>query len=179
MIARPQVSFLDACKLAIQKSFTFTGRIRRSEYWWAVLGFFIADMILSWIPFVGNLISLYIAIASIALGFRRLHDTGHSGWLFGANIILGLLGIGVIIAAIFGSISLTDAIEDSEYLAKVIVNSVEESVLPFMLGGLLLAVSGIIQIIIFIFTLFDSDLQANKYGESPKYVLEETQSAAE
>lgn len=177
--ARPQVGFLDACKLAIQKSFTFTGRIRRSEYWWAVLGFFIADLLLSWIPFVGPLLSLYISIASISLCFRRLHDTGHSGWLVGANIIVGLLGLGVVLSAIFGNISSIDALDDPSYLAEVITSSLEENATPILVGGLLLVLTGIIELIIFVFCLFDSSYEANKYGESPKYVLEEAQPAAE
>ncbi len=171
---RPQVGFLDACKLAIQKSFTFSGRIRRSEYWWAVLGLFIANLLLSWIPFVGPLLSLYIAIVGISLCFRRLHDTGHSGWLVGANVIVGLLGLGVILASIFSSVSLTDIIEDPDYLSEAIINSVGENAVSNIIGGLLLMFSSIIQLAILIFCLLDSDYHTNKYGESPKYVLEES-----
>ncbi|MHA8082717.1 DUF805 domain-containing protein [Aquirufa sp. A-Brett2-15D] len=65
---------------------TFSGRARRSEYWYFVL----FNAILSFgIGFVGGLVdfawlsTIYqvaIIIPSIAVGVRRMHDVGKSGW---------------------------------------------------------------------------------------------------
>lgn len=72
---------------------TFTGRARRSEYWFFVLFNFIfsmsagvTDFLLGfddsefgWGP-VSLLYSLAVLLPSIAVGVRRLHDVGKSGW---------------------------------------------------------------------------------------------------
>ena len=65
---------------------TFNGRARRSEYWYFVL----FNAIISFgIGFIGGLISfgllgtiysLAVLILSIAVGVRRMHDVGKSGW---------------------------------------------------------------------------------------------------
>ena len=65
---------------------TFTGRARRSEYWY----FFLFNLIFSFvIGFVGGVLGTEILgliyafallIPGIAVGVRRVHDTGKSGW---------------------------------------------------------------------------------------------------
>ena len=83
----------------IKKYATFTGRARRQEYWMFVLVSAIISIILGVIDGVmtgvvngvlgssdvrlnllGALYSLFILLPSIAVGVRRLHDTGKSGW---------------------------------------------------------------------------------------------------
>lgn len=68
----------------------FSGRARRAEYWYYTLfyiliyiGLTILDLILAAnnIPgFFALLFSLALFIPSIAVGARRLHDTGRTGW---------------------------------------------------------------------------------------------------
>ena len=65
---------------------TFTGRARRSEYWY----FFLFNVIISFvlgfigglmeIPVIANIYSLAVLIPAIAVGVRRMHDVGKSGW---------------------------------------------------------------------------------------------------
>lgn len=68
---------------------TFSGRARRSEYWWYALFagiiYIVAEIITvasgSIIFFV--LVSLALLLPSFAVGVRRLHDTDRSGgWIF-------------------------------------------------------------------------------------------------
>lgn len=174
---KPQVSFLDACKLAVQKSFIFKGRIRRSEYWWAILGIFIANILLTWIPFIGNLISLYLTIVSLSLAFRRLHDTNHSGWIAGANILLCIGGVIIIFTgAVVGGFSFADLSDDPTALSSSISDALMGASFGYIIIGLLMILaSAIIQIVMIVLCCFDSDFQANKYGESPKYIIEEQQ----
>ncbi len=62
---------------------TFTGRARRSEFWWPTLFNVVLGFILSFIPFVGPLFSLAILVPNFAVASRRLHDTGRAfGWFF-------------------------------------------------------------------------------------------------
>jgi uncharacterized membrane protein YhaH (DUF805 family) len=71
----------------------FEGRARRKEYWMFVLfniivaiGVAIVDLVLgtsralAGMGALGGLYNLAILLPSIALGARRLHDIGKSGW---------------------------------------------------------------------------------------------------
>lgn len=81
----------DYYKLAFQKYADFSGRSRRSEYWYFVL----FNALISWaLLFLGGVIGEVVGLAlygiyalaaiipSLAVLVRRLHDTGRSGWWF-------------------------------------------------------------------------------------------------
>jgi uncharacterized membrane protein YhaH (DUF805 family) len=64
----------------------FDGRARRSEYWYFVLFNMIFTYALMFIglaielPFFQLIYSLGVLVPSIAVGVRRMHDVGKSGW---------------------------------------------------------------------------------------------------
>lgn len=67
----------------------FSGRARRKEYWMFVLFNLIFTYALMFIPMALDLVelsmlstiySLGVLIPSIAVGVRRMHDAGKSGW---------------------------------------------------------------------------------------------------
>jgi uncharacterized membrane protein YhaH (DUF805 family) len=70
----------------LQNYATFSGRARRSEFWY----FFLFNVLIAFVlGFVGRLIgitvlsniyTLAILIPGIAVGVRRMHDIGMSGW---------------------------------------------------------------------------------------------------
>lgn len=77
----------------LRKYAVFTGRARRKEYWFFVLFNIIFLLILTFIDRMigtynmqtgmGLLTSIYwlaVLIPAIAVGVRRLHDIGRSGW---------------------------------------------------------------------------------------------------
>ena len=67
--------------LDVLKKYTvFTGRARRQEFWMFALINFIISFVLSFIGPLGYLYSLAVLIPCLAVGARRLHDTGRSGW---------------------------------------------------------------------------------------------------
>ncbi len=87
---------------AIKKYADFTGRARRTEYWMFTLFYLIfflvtvgIDMALG-TTFIAAIFSLGLLLPSLAIGARRLHDTGRSGWwqllyfipLIGAIVLL-------------------------------------------------------------------------------------------
>lgn len=84
----PQLQFVDAVKIFFQKYADFTGRARRSEFWWAYLFGVIIGCVANIVSFVspifgGILMSLFCLatiVPSLAVGVRRLHDIGKSGW---------------------------------------------------------------------------------------------------
>jgi uncharacterized membrane protein YhaH (DUF805 family) len=99
------VGFAEAVQAVLGKYADFSGRARRSEYWFwtlAVMLGYVVALILTAIakPFVFLLIIAYLAILvpSLAVAVRRLHDTGKSGWF----ILLGLIPlVGGIIVLVF------------------------------------------------------------------------------
>ena len=64
----------------------FEGRARRAEYWQFALVNIIITIVLDVIglavkfPLLGLVYGLAILVPSLAVAFRRLHDTGRSAW---------------------------------------------------------------------------------------------------
>ena len=80
----------------LKKYAEFNGRARRAEYWTFVLinaaicwGLMILGMVtgLKFLAILCNLYSLAVLVPSIAVGVRRMHDTGRSGWTILVNLI--------------------------------------------------------------------------------------------
>lgn len=76
----PQLSIGEALKAACNKIFQFNGRSRRSEFWWTALVVIIICAI------THDTISWLLNLLMIPITFRRLHNTGRSGWWWGAGI---------------------------------------------------------------------------------------------
>ena len=67
----------------LEKYADFNGRASRPEFWWFVLACFIVNVLMGAIfrGWISSIISLALLVPSIAVGARRLHDIGKSGWL--------------------------------------------------------------------------------------------------
>ena len=101
------MGFEEAVRSALNKYADFNGRARRSEYWYFVLFTFLVSLAISvvgtpiggpWLVRVLNgLFTLAIFIPSLALVFRRLHDTGHTGLWF----LLGFFPLTAIVLIVF------------------------------------------------------------------------------
>ena len=92
---------------ALKNYVGFSGRARRKEYWMFVLfnvligsALATADVVLG-LGLLAPLYMLVVFLPGFAVGFRRLHDTGKSGWwvfislipLIGALVLLYFLVI--------------------------------------------------------------------------------------
>ena len=70
----------------LKKYVVFSGRARRSEYWYFALFNIIFSIIFAVIgtaihfPALNTLYSLAVLLPSIAVGVRRMHDVDKSGW---------------------------------------------------------------------------------------------------
>lgn len=90
---------------AIQRFFKrwnmFSGRSSRSEFWWVYLALFLTNMVLNFIPFLGAVVSLILALVTfiplIALTIRRYHDTNKSGWW----MLVPVIGQSAFMASVF------------------------------------------------------------------------------
>lgn len=172
-----KMGFVEAVKTCFSKAFTFTGRARRSEYWYWYLFSVIVSMplsiILEIIPEDDWILAIIVAlvasgwnffnmIATLSVAIRRLHDTGRSGWWYGVSMILAfvwamLVVVGIVVFAV-------SMIDDTSA-------SMMEALTPFLVVLLvtyipLLAYS----IVLLVWLCQDSTPGPNKYGENPKGV---------
>ena len=114
------MGFGEAVRTVLSKYADFSGRARRSEFWYWILFMFIVSAVAAaldsllhldfknstggrqggWIEIIAT---LALIIPSIAVQFRRLHDVGRSGWWWVLHLVCC---IGTILVFIF---SLTDS----------------------------------------------------------------------
>jgi uncharacterized membrane protein YhaH (DUF805 family) len=82
----------------LEKYADFNGRASRPEFWWFVLGCFVINILANIVfaSWIASLVSLALLVPSIAVGARRLHDIGKSGWLQLLGII-PLIGWAILI----------------------------------------------------------------------------------
>jgi uncharacterized membrane protein YhaH (DUF805 family) len=84
------MTLADAVKLSLAHYATFSGRSRRSEYWYFTLAQVIAIAIsyiaMLVLPALGIILYLLVILGTfiphLALSIRRLHDTDRSGWWY-------------------------------------------------------------------------------------------------
>lgn len=169
-VGRPMLGFTEAIKICLRKFFDFTGRARRSEYWWFSLFISIVSAVCSFldglllvavnVEFVSTVASVLLFCPALAVGFRRLHDIGRSGWWLGA--VYALVAVSVI-SVLFMTGFDFGLLMDSESMIRTLSGTQRLiALLPFIAGVVLC-------FIVFIFSLQDSHREENRYGRSPKY----------
>lgn len=79
---------MDRYTSVLKKYTQFTGRADKAEFWYFIAINFIISFVLSFVggiigfTLLGFLFSLAILLPSLAVGVRRMHDVGKSGWYF-------------------------------------------------------------------------------------------------
>jgi len=99
-----QMGFTEAVRSVLTQYATFSGRARRSEYWWFYLATVLADAVAMLIdsalgtPVLAILLMVALLIPGVAVTFRRLHDAGRTAWW----LLIGFVPIaGAIILLVF------------------------------------------------------------------------------
>jgi uncharacterized membrane protein YhaH (DUF805 family) len=101
----PKVNFQEAVARGFRGYFDFTGRATMAEFWWfflfvwivwpsavmAELWFGGGSGIIVWSTIIG------LALPSLAVSVRRLHDTNRSGWW----VLMNLIPFGVLVLLTF------------------------------------------------------------------------------
>lgn len=160
------MDFTQAIKTClVEKYACFTGRARRSEFWYFSLFSFVASLIvtgLAFIPIIGSIINIVfcfgIIIPSLSVTTRRLHDTGRSGW----HIVISYVIAVIAIILMFSGVGLENII-NPERVDYATMN------MPLLIVGFILyLIATIYSIVIFVFELMDSNPGENKYGPNPK-----------
>jgi uncharacterized membrane protein YhaH (DUF805 family) len=101
------MSFVDAIKSVFTQYVGFSGRARRSEFWYFYLFTILLSIVASIVQramtnstngIVTTIIGLAIILPYLAVAVRRLHDTSRSGWW----LLIGLIPvIGTIVLIVF------------------------------------------------------------------------------
>jgi len=128
------VGFTDAIKTCFQKYVTFSGRASRPEYWWFMLFLFLGNIVAGVIDYmlfgaatvesdvtstgasfdvssngpVAALFGLATILPSLAAGWRRMHDTGRSGFYLLYPLIV-MVGLGMFLSLFGGMDAITGA----------------------------------------------------------------------
>ncbi len=155
----------------IKNYVNFSGRARRSEYWYFILFMIITMVIaklidyslLSNVAICSSIASLFFFLPNLAVQVRRLHDTGRSGkrllwyYIFGFiwSILIVVMGIsaGVTAMALGGDASALLAGASIGFLLSVGI------------GALIFFVWGIMFLVWY---CTDGTKGENKYGPDPK-----------
>ncbi|HYY11460.1 MAG TPA: DUF805 domain-containing protein [Kineosporiaceae bacterium] len=133
------MSFQEAVRTCLQRKYAdFSGRARRSEFWFFVVFTAIAGSVAGILDailhtphlgangLVGVIVSLALLAPGMAAGVRRMHDTGRRGWIAVAVYVVGTLsgfvaGGGVAVSGLLGLVTvvlgitfLVFAVQDSK-----------------------------------------------------------------
>ncbi len=97
------MSFAAAVRSALTQYATFSGRARRSEYWWFIVFNAIVGVAAGVLDGgrgngpVSTISALALLLPTLAVAARRLHDTDRSGWCL-LFLLIPLIGSIVLIA---------------------------------------------------------------------------------
>ena len=170
------ISFGEAFNICFKKKFSdFEGRARRSEFWWCQLWMFIFYLVAValFVPFlfmaiaknditilyIGTVIlgiaCLVLLIPAIAVTFRRLHDIGKSGWYYVLFLLASILMAIILIIPIY-----------------IIKHGTLEELVYNLLLPVWIVFASVYSIFLIVLYCKDSKLEANKWGESPKYFIQ-------
>lgn len=164
------MNFTEAIKSVFSQYATFTGRARRSEYWYFTLFCVLCSlgiMLVTFaLPSVGTILntvfSLGILIPSLAVQTRRLHDVGKSGWLIVIEYVLVI----AMFVLLIGAISTENFISAMSDSGNIDPNAMNMGMLAAFGGSYLILIG--YAIFLLVLTIKDSKPGDNEYGPNPK-----------
>lgn len=165
VIKTPSMSFGEALKTCFKKYATFKGRARRSEFWWfSVLGWLLSIAsyaVVFWK--MAKLDEVQAQVSEVMFDEEKLQALTAQAESYDSTFFL--------LIAIIGVISLL-LLLPSLGVAVRRLHDVGKS--GWLLIGMIIPVVNIVVgIMLLIYYLKDSDRGTNKYGPSPKYIVQE------
>jgi uncharacterized membrane protein YhaH (DUF805 family) len=167
------MGFPDSIKACFSKYTGFSGRSARPEFWWFVLFVFVGTFVLSIVDSLiwgatesatkifAPLFQLATFLPLLAVGWRRLHDTGKPGWYLLLPMLVSLAFVLALLTGVFA------------FGALEVVGTPEEQLRgpAAFLGVTGMIVSGIVQLVLAVLMTWwltrPSEPGANAYGAPP------------
>ena len=88
------MNFMQAVQSCLSQYATFSGRAPRSEFWWFFLFQILVLIVAGMLGQTAySVVALLLLLPALAVGTRRLHDVGRSGWWQ----LLTITGIGYLV----------------------------------------------------------------------------------
>ena len=160
------MNMVEAVKSVLSQYVGFSGRARRSEFWYWILATIIAQFVVGIVEAllglssdgsgpISGVLSLAIFLPGLAVTFRRLHDIGRSGWWIGGfylgafifAFVIGFLALGAFTAG-------GDEASGAAMIGVLVI--------------ILVLAALIYSIVLLVFLCTDSHVGPNKYGPNPK-----------
>ena len=155
------MGLVEAVKSVFGNYATFSGRARRSEYWWTMLVVYLAELILNFCGIL-SVLNIFLSLAVIPLTFRRLHDTGRSGWWWGVGAIMKGVFIVVLLVKVM-KVALGSYNDEPDDFDET---SVFAMIGEYLIYALIIC---LYHLVLLIFLCLDGSREENRYGASPKY----------
>ncbi|WP_170787445.1 DUF805 domain-containing protein [Ruegeria lacuscaerulensis] len=169
------MGFGESVKTCFSKYFQFSGRALRSEYWWFFLFVVLVSAALAMLDSVlfgtnpetgqgsqvlSSVFQLAVIIPMLAVGWRRLHDTGRPGWYLLLPMALSITTLFVLLGGVAFFSVLEQGTENPDALRGPAA----------VLGVTGIIVVSILQFVLSILMIWwltrPSQEGANEYGES-------------
>lgn len=170
----PTLGFTEAVEKASKRLLDFNGRSRRSEFWWWMLIVLILNIVMSQLlkanVWANMLTSTAVMFLGLSVTARRLQDTGKSAWFVYVSYGLGILTTLYIPYSGYNEILQEVAQKSSSAGEKLL----EQYMDVFAVVGTLTTLWMISCLVVVIFCCMDGTKEPNKYGKSPKYIMEES-----
>ena len=167
------MGFTQSVKTCLSKYVVFSGRARRSEYWWFVLfvilvsiGLAVLDTTLFGVDpetgqgsnLLNSLFQLAVLLPMLAAGWRRLHDTGRPGWYLLLPVAFSIVTMAMLLTGVYVFSALETGVEDPEALRAPAA----------FLGASGLMIMSVIQLVLSVLMIWwlsrPSQEGANEYG---------------
>ncbi len=170
----PPMNSFDAVKKALTSPTDFSGRSRRSEFWWFMLFYYALGQIAAWIFTMTSgqsvglgaqyAVMIALLLPLMAVQVRRLHDAGHGAWWAVIFLILNVALYGSIVP-IYDELMKIAATNDTHAMERL-ARGHSTAVATLVVSSIGYTLWGIVMLI---FNVQDSDPGENAYGKSPKY----------
>ena len=165
VVKTPSMSFGEALKTCFKKYATFKGRARRSEFWWfSVLGWLLSIAsyaVVFWK--MAKLDEVQAQVSEVMFDEEKLQALtaqaeSYDSTFYLLMAIIGVIGLLLLLPSLAVAVRRLHDTGKSGWL---------------LLAMIIPIVNIVIGIMLLIYYLKDSDRGTNKYGPSPKYVVQE------
>lgn len=148
---------------------SFNGRLRRSHFWIGVGILVGAFIVANFVPFIGFFIVLALIWPNLAIGVKRLHDMGLTGWLNAIPLAVNIVGM------LVGFTMLGMALMAQGFDPQNFDSSDTEALMALFTPETIGPAMGVFAVVLLINLAFvawigavDSQKGDNRYGPNPK-----------